>query len=91
MKKLKPEIKKIWDNLHGRKADADFVKYEFDRRGLSLSDEIQTVHYRLNGLVHIHGHLSTESDTAEIAIMKMLIKNDIVDNPDNYEDELINL
>lgn len=82
---LKPEIKKIWDTISTPHILKDnTVRNEFIKRKLDIKSQELTIVFRKTGTYHIHGHFSTESNSAEIAIMKFLIKDDIVSNDENY-------
>ena len=76
MKILKPEIKSILDQLKGINADEEFVKQEFER--LNLKKEMHRYNYEITynilGHCYISAHFSTMSSTAEIAVMKYLIR-----------------
>lgn len=85
--KLKPEVKAIWEKLNCPEILNDvFVRNEFHKRNLSIKDAgMVTLVFDVLGKVHVHGHASTESHSPEIAIMKNMIKDDIVNDPKNYE------
>lgn len=88
MKILKPEIKAINDKLKGINADEDFVKKEFEKRNLKKEIHRQSYHvtYDILGRCFISDHSSTKSSTAEIAVMKWLIKCDLLID-ENYIEE----
>jgi hypothetical protein len=77
---LKPEIKAILDQLKGINADEEFVKQEFARRNLKkeIHRNIYQIMYNILGHCHISDHLSTMSSTAEIAVMKYLIRCELL-------------
>ena len=79
-KELKPEIKAILYKLRGINADEEFVKQEFER--LNLKKEMHRynheITYNILGHCHISAHLSTMSSTAEIAVMKYLIRCELL-------------
>ena len=87
MKTLKPEIKEINNKLKGCNADENFVKSEFERRKLKkeIHRQSYTISYDILGRCFISDHLSTMSSTAEIAVMKWLIKCDLFID-ENYID-----
>jgi hypothetical protein len=80
MKELKPEIKSILDKLRGINADEEFVKKEFERLKLKKEMHRQSydIMYNILGHCHISAHLSTMSSTAEIAVMKYLIRCELL-------------
>lgn len=86
-KKLKPEVKAVWERLNRSDILNDtFVRNEFHKRGMKLKDAgTVTLVFRVCGTVYVHGLASTESYSPEIAIMKYMIKDDILDNESNYE------
>jgi hypothetical protein len=86
-KAFKPDIKILWDKISTPNILNDvIVQNEFSARKLKLKDIADvTLVFRYTGTVYVFGHFSTESHTCEIAIMKMLIKDDIVSNENNYE------
>lgn len=86
-KKLKPEVKAVWERLNRSDILNDtLVRNEFYKRGMKLKDAgtVMLV-FSVSGKVHVHGQLSTESHSPEIAIMKSMIKDNILDNESNYE------
>lgn len=86
---MKPEIKKVWDKLNQSDILNDcFIRNEFHARGMKLKDAgtVMLV-FSVSGKVHVHGQLSTESHSPEIAIMKSMIKDNILNNEANYENK----
>lgn len=85
-KELKPEIRVLWDKMNGINADEKFVEEEFNRRNLrkEVHRNDYKISYNILGHCFISDMLSTMSSTAEIAVMKQLIKFDIVGNDENY-------
>ena len=79
MSELSNDDQKIWEKLNSSHILNDnFVKNEFHKRNLKLHDiDEVNLTFSPSGKVHCTGHLSTESHSCEIAIMKLLIKFDI--------------
>jgi hypothetical protein len=55
-----------------------FVRNQFNERNLQLHEVDQVTLVFRGKLVHVHGHISTESHSTDIAIMKYLIILDIL-------------
>ena len=80
--KLNKHDEEIWRNLNIRhKLNDVFVRNQFNQRNLKLQD-IDTVMLTFTavGTVFISDQRSTESHSMEIAVMKNLIKDDILNN-----------
>lgn len=88
-RKLKKEVQEIWNKISIPNILNDvFVMNEFHKRKLNIKDIDQvTLTFRATGTVFVSDHFSTESHSCEIAIMKILIKYNITENDDNYEQD----
>lgn len=82
--KLTPEAQQVWDKIE--KPDVlseNFVRNEFKRRGLQFEGHNLSLRFK-DGLVHVEHNESTKSHSAEIAIMKYLIKYDLIADDSNW-------
>lgn len=70
----------VWNNISGRTADPDYVTYQFEERRLQLTvSDLNNDNFTYRGnLVHVKGHLTTESTTKGLAVMKLKIKENIL-------------